>query len=91
MSGKIKLVNKVRLWSFVICFASGGSLILSHFGHLGFNRVVTGALWEVLENISRISAIFAVVTTFIVLINNAGDGLDALQRKKDAKRDKKRH
>lgn len=91
MNKTIKLINKVRIWAFIICFASGGSLVLGHFGHLGFDRILTGALWEVLETISRLSAVFAIVTTLIVLIDSAGNGLNTLQRKKDAKRDRKRH
>ncbi|MCL7930418.1 hypothetical protein [Halomonas llamarensis] len=91
MNSAIKVVNKVRIWAFVVCFASGGLLVLAHFGHFGLDRFITGMLWSSIENISRISAIFAVVTTFIVLIDRAGDGLNELQRKKDQKKKNKRH
>lgn len=79
------------MWSFVICFASGGSLILAHFGHLGFDRIFTGVLWEVLEIFISFSIVIGVVTTFIMLIDSTGNGLNKLQHKKNAKRDKKRH
>ncbi|CAH1042029.1 hypothetical protein HPTD01_507 [Halomonas sp. TD01] len=78
------LINKIRIWSFVICFLSGGALVF------GPNDFLEGALWGILANTSRISAVFAVVTTFIVLIDSAGNGLNELQRKKGEKNKKKR-
>lgn len=91
MSKKIELVNKVHTWSFIVCFASGGSLILAHFGHLGFDRILTDELWRFLEKLIGFSIVTGIVTTFIILINSAGNGLDNLQKKKEAETNKNRH
>lgn len=88
MSKKIELTNKVRIWSFIICFVSGGSLILAHFGHLGFDRILTDKLWRVLETVSGFSAVTGIATTFIILISSASNGLDNLQKKKETKKNK---
>lgn len=80
----MSLIHKIRIWSFVICFLSGGTLVF------GPDELLKGALWEVLEVLISVSAPVAVVTTFIVLIDSAGNGLNELQRKKEEKNKKKR-
>ncbi|WP_422102682.1 hypothetical protein [Vreelandella sp.] len=90
MSKKIKLVNQVRIWSFIICFASGGLLILDHFGHLGFDRILPNEFWQALEVIIGFSIVTGIVTTFIALINNASNGLYNLQKKKETEKNKNR-
>lgn len=89
MSKKFEFINKVRICSFIICFASGGSLILAHFKYLGFNRILTDELWQVLETVSGFSAVTGIATTFIISINSTSNGLDNLRKNKEAKRNKK--
>lgn len=91
MSKEMKLINTLRIWSFVICFASGGILILGHYEFFGVDRVMTDSFTKVVVTLIRVSIPIGIVTTFIVLIDSAGDGLNALQRKKDEKNKKKRH
>lgn len=81
----MKLINKIRIWSFVICFLSGGIAVY------GPESGSFTAVKAVLLIISFFLAPVAVITTFIVLIDSAGDGLNTLQRKKAEKNKKKRH
>lgn len=91
MNKKMKTASKIRTLAFLICFSSGGILILAHFGHLGLGRVPGTIFWDTLVSISRTSGIVAVITTFILLINNAGDGLNTLQKSKKTKQERKRY
>ncbi|MCL7931765.1 hypothetical protein [Halomonas llamarensis] len=81
----MKIINKIRIWSFIICFLSGGIAVYSP------ESGSFTAIKAVLLIISFFLAPVAVITTFIVLIDSAGDGLNTLQRKKDEKNKKKRH
>lgn len=80
----MSLINKIRICSFVICFLSGGLLMF------GPDSLLEGLLWEVLEVLISVSIPVGIVTTFIMLIDSAGDGLNELQRKKEEKNKKKR-
>ena len=81
----MKIINKIRIWSFIICFSSFG---IVGYGPDGFFLAEVKAIFGI---VMFLSALVAVVTTFIALIDSAGNGLNTLQRKKDAKRDRKRH
>lgn len=85
MNKKAKIASKIRTIAFLIFFSSGGILVLANFGHLGLGRIPRSILWDTLVNISRISGIVAMITTFILLINNAGDGLNTIQKRKKDK------
>ncbi|MGP9551314.1 MULTISPECIES: hypothetical protein [Halomonadaceae] len=79
----MKLINKIRLSSFMIFFASGAILAL------GSDKSFVVEKWELLMWVLRISGVIAIGTTFILLIQGFGDYLDKYQKEKDVKRDKK--
>ncbi|MCA8866813.1 MULTISPECIES: hypothetical protein [unclassified Halomonas] len=79
----MKLINKIRLSSFMIFFASGAILAL------GSDKSFVVEKWELLMWVLRISGVIAIGTTFILLIQGFGDYLDKHQKGKDVKRDKK--
>lgn len=81
----MNITNKIRAWSFIACFLSGGIAIYGPEGNDVF-----AVIKAILLIIAFLSAPVAVVTTFIVLIDSAGDGLNELQRKKEEKNKKKR-
>jgi len=56
----------------------------------GPDALLKGVLWEILEILIGVSIPIGIVTTFILLIDRAGNGLNELQRKKDEKNKKRR-
>ncbi|MBE0465426.1 MULTISPECIES: hypothetical protein [Halomonas] len=75
----MKLINKIRLSSFAIFFASGATLVLGSENNLVMES------WELLMWILRISGIVAIATTFILLIQGFGSYLDDHQKEKNNK------
>ncbi|MBP5981121.1 MAG: hypothetical protein KA748_13040 [Halomonas sp.] len=79
MNNSMKLINKIRIWSFILCFSSFG---LVEFGPEQILLKKTMAIVMV------ITLVTAILTTFIVLTNSLGDYLNKYQKEKDKKKNR---